>query len=319
METYVNDVGRPAQSECSFCADINHTKFTLLVDIYIRHGPEAQSVFVTFACSFLVKVMVLTAIQCITKLFGSQLLQPKFAAYLAREQRLEIRNQVEKVANLLGSPEVAIDDRHGPKLYSRFLKGLLATPLANADVPSPVIAGGNQPQRRSARKEKGEAGNTPDSEKSLEISLSNGFNGNFTLSPNTFQSPSADASLDVFAPLTGAHSALVSQAHYASANRVPNTIDHSTMSNNDWFSTPLPFDSELVQSMQSVQDIFGENISLPGKYHIIFLNSAHNLTRPMGIGFNWMNSFQTNNDDIYMHYSDPSVNVFDYNLKTPPP
>ena len=57
METYVNDIGRPAQRKCSFCAPINLTKLILLVDIYLRHGPEAQSVFVTFACSFLVKVI----------------------------------------------------------------------------------------------------------------------------------------------------------------------------------------------------------------------------------------------------------------------
>ena len=206
----------------------------------------------------------LASIQRFTKLFGSQLLQPKFAAYLAREQRLEIRSQVEKVANLLGSPDVAVDDRHGPKLYSRFLNGLLATPLANVDVPSPVIPGRNQPQQRSARKQRSEAENTPDSERSPDVGSSNGFNGNFASSPTTFQSLPADASLDVFAPVTGAYSALVSQAHYASANRVSNTADHPIMNTSDWFPTPLPFDNELVQSMQSVQDIFGDDISLPG-------------------------------------------------------
>lgn len=39
----------------------------------------------------------------------------------------------------------------------------------------------------------------------------------------------------------------------------------------------------------------------------------------MDTGFNWMNSFQSNSDDIYMQYSDPGADVFDYNLKTPPP
>lgn len=244
--------------------------FVFLVGIYLRHGPEAQSVFVTFACSFLVKVMVihLANIRCLTKSFGSQLLQPKFAAYLTRGKRLEIRSQVEKVANLLGSPEVAIDDRHGPKLYSRFLKGLLATPLASVDVPTPVIPSKSLPQRRSARKQKFEAGHTADAGQSPEIGSSNG--SDFASPPTTFQSPSADASLDVFAPMTGAYPALVSQAHYASTSRAPDTVDPATMNNSDWFPTPLPFDSELVQSMQSVQDIFGQDISLPGKYLVIF-------------------------------------------------
>ncbi|OSX58940.1 hypothetical protein POSPLADRAFT_1049102 [Postia placenta MAD-698-R-SB12] len=81
--------------------------------IYLRHGPEAQCVFVTFASAFLVK-----------------LLQPKYAQHLSRERRVEIRDLVQRVIDLLSSPEVAIDDRHGPKLYSRFLQGLLATPMA---------------------------------------------------------------------------------------------------------------------------------------------------------------------------------------------
>jgi hypothetical protein len=34
---------------------------------------------------------------------------------------------VQRVTEALGSPEIAIDDHHGPKLYSRFLQGLLDT------------------------------------------------------------------------------------------------------------------------------------------------------------------------------------------------
>jgi len=107
VDVFVHDVGRPSQR------------------IFIRHGPEAQSVFVTFAATFLVK-----------------LLQPKFAAYLTHDQRLQIREKVQNVINLLGSPDVAIDSRHGPKLYSRFLESLLATPMARVeksnDVPRPA-------------------------------------------------------------------------------------------------------------------------------------------------------------------------------------
>ncbi|KAG6857220.1 hypothetical protein H0H87_007639 [Tephrocybe sp. NHM501043] len=88
--------------------------------IFFRHGPEAQSVFITFASAFLVK-----------------LLQPKFASYLTTQKRLEIRQVVQKVVDLLSSPEIAIDDRHGPGLYSRFLKGLLAAPMAQVDPTSP--------------------------------------------------------------------------------------------------------------------------------------------------------------------------------------
>ncbi|KIP11212.1 hypothetical protein PHLGIDRAFT_159580 [Phlebiopsis gigantea 11061_1 CR5-6] len=76
--------------------------------VFLRHGPEAQSVFATFACAFLIKLM-----------------QPRYAGYLDQQQRDEIRQKVQRMINLLGSPEVAIDDHHSPKLYSRFLQGLL--------------------------------------------------------------------------------------------------------------------------------------------------------------------------------------------------
>ncbi|TRM64801.1 hypothetical protein BD626DRAFT_400336 [Schizophyllum amplum] len=87
--------------------------------IYLRHGPEAQKVFVTFAASFLVK-----------------LLQPKFASYLSYERRLEIRQLVKSVIDFLASPDIAVDEQHGPKLHSRFLKGLLASPLAQVFPPT---------------------------------------------------------------------------------------------------------------------------------------------------------------------------------------
>ncbi|KAJ7494661.1 hypothetical protein B0H11DRAFT_2156005 [Mycena galericulata] len=106
----VEDVGRPDQR------------------IYLRHGPIAQSVFVTFAASMLVK-----------------LLQPKFASYLTADKRQEIRGLVKKVIDLLGSPDVSIDDKHGPNLYARFLKGLLAAPLVKAGQRRPVRSGSGQP------------------------------------------------------------------------------------------------------------------------------------------------------------------------------
>ena len=54
-----------------------------------------------------------------------QLLQPRYADYINQTQRDEIREKVQRIIDLLGSPEVAIDDHHSPKLYSRFLQGLL--------------------------------------------------------------------------------------------------------------------------------------------------------------------------------------------------
>lgn len=197
-----------------------------------------------------------------------KLLQPKFAEYLSREKRLEIRSQIEKVADLLGSPEVAIDDRHGPKLYSRFLKGLLATPIASVDAFSPtgVTSTKSLPQRRSTRKQKSGSGLTPDSERSFELSPTNGTNLTSPISPSAL-SPPPEAAFDVFAPMTGYYPPVTSQTQYASrASASPSVGDPTSMNTSDWFPTPLPFDSELVQSMQSVQEMWSQDVSMPGEF-----------------------------------------------------
>ncbi|KAJ3971250.1 hypothetical protein EV361DRAFT_912156 [Lentinula raphanica] len=112
VQTMVEDIGRPEQR------------------IFIRHGPEAQSVFVAFAAAFLVK-----------------LLQPKFAAYIDATKRAAIRSRVQSVIDFFSLPEIAIDNRHGPKLYARFLKSLLASPM----VAEPNSPGYNKHRRRSNR------------------------------------------------------------------------------------------------------------------------------------------------------------------------
>ncbi|EPQ52642.1 hypothetical protein GLOTRDRAFT_79762 [Gloeophyllum trabeum ATCC 11539] len=202
----VDDVGVPAQR------------------IYLRHGPEAQSVFVTFASSFLVK-----------------LLQPKFASYLTRDQRVEIRRLVQKVIDLLGSPEVSIDDRHGPKLYSRFLKGLLATPIAQVDQNTDLK------RHRSARSQRAHDGSGSseniepvyDTSQSTHTSPGSGY----SMSPQ----PSSEAlSFNQFAPAANGVDPFVS--------RPANGTDASMLGMNftDMFQPPLPGDEELMQSMQSL-------------------------------------------------------------------
>lgn len=81
-----------------------------------RHGPEAQSIFVTFASAFLIK-----------------LLQPRFVSHLSPETRAEIKGLVQKVVELLSSKDIAIDERHGPGLYARFLRNLLQSPILRQD------------------------------------------------------------------------------------------------------------------------------------------------------------------------------------------
>ncbi|KAJ7650362.1 hypothetical protein FB45DRAFT_16338 [Roridomyces roridus] len=155
----VEDIGRPDQL------------------IYLRHGPIAQSVFVTFAASMLIKF-----------------LQPKFASYLTTDKRQEIRGLVKKVIDLLSSPDVSLDDKHGPNLYARFLKGLLSAPLAKAP-------------RRPGRTNSGQPmdGNesTPSNHTSPDTSSHHSFSPAATTAALSFDrfAPPLQAGVDPFMPL----------------------------------------------------------------------------------------------------------------------
>jgi hypothetical protein len=54
-----------------------------------------------------------------------QLLRPDFSNLLSKQQEGEIFTLIGKLIQTLSSPEIAIDDRHTPRLYARFLAGLL--------------------------------------------------------------------------------------------------------------------------------------------------------------------------------------------------
>jgi len=71
-------------------------------------------VFTGFAAAFLLKI-----------------LRPKFSFMMREDREQEIVQLVQRLINLLSSEEVAIDDRHTPKLYSRFLADVLAKHKAN--------------------------------------------------------------------------------------------------------------------------------------------------------------------------------------------
>ncbi|KAJ7486494.1 hypothetical protein FB451DRAFT_1337421 [Mycena latifolia] len=54
------------------------------------------------------------------------LLRPEFSHLMAKEQENEVFDLIGRLIQTLSSPEIAIDDRHTPKLYARFLAGLLS-------------------------------------------------------------------------------------------------------------------------------------------------------------------------------------------------
>ena len=54
------------------------------------------------------------------------MLRPEFVNFISRDQTNQIYTLIGKLIQVLASSEVSIDDRHTPKLYARFLAGLLA-------------------------------------------------------------------------------------------------------------------------------------------------------------------------------------------------
>ena len=59
-------------------------------------------------------------------IFTPQLLRPECSRFISPGLEAEIYQVIERLINTIGSPQVAIDERHTPMLYSRFLARLLA-------------------------------------------------------------------------------------------------------------------------------------------------------------------------------------------------
>ena len=141
---------------------------------------------------------------------------------------------MQKTADLLGSPEVAIDDRHGPKLYARFLEGLLSTPAASLDRP--------MSDKRKAKSV------SPIATNKLELSPLK------SLSQPSSARPSAEPEEHPVGP-TMYTQHLTTDPHQM-----------QDLENSSFMIQPLPFE-ELLQSMQSVTEspTWGDFGAMPGK------------------------------------------------------
>jgi len=82
---------------------------TLCPSGYMRFSPDGHFVFSSFASAFLLKLM-----------------RPQFKQLITPDQETEIFDLIGRLITTLSSAEIAIDDRHTPKLHARFLAGLLA-------------------------------------------------------------------------------------------------------------------------------------------------------------------------------------------------
>ena len=76
---------------------------------YMRYSPDGHFVVASFASAFLLK-----------------LLRPELVNLLGREGENEIFDLIGRLIQTLSGNPIAIDDRHAPKLYARFLAGLLS-------------------------------------------------------------------------------------------------------------------------------------------------------------------------------------------------
>ncbi|THH27370.1 hypothetical protein EUX98_g6816 [Antrodiella citrinella] len=200
--------------------------------IYVRHGPDAQSVFVTFASTFLIK-----------------LLQPKYTAFLTRDQRIEIRELIGRLIDVM--EDIAVDERHCPMLYAKFLAGLLATPMASVDYKSP----------KKVFKAKSASPTTKRAELH-NITLP----GRGTASNPASARPSASPppfSIDENGQVVAVD---VNQQLPPISNELPAGFTN--------YFTPLPLEPEFLQSMQSLTD------SASGWTHDSVLHGFHWMQAP---------------------------------------
>lgn len=248
---------------------------------YWRHGPDAQSVFVTFASAFLVK-----------------LLQPKFATYLTHQMRVEIRSLVQKVIDLLSAPDIAVDDRHGPKLYAKFLKNLLAKPLARID-PAPGSAENATPPRARSKPVKtpsgGEYSTPPTSAGSharFPSASGSVFHAPSPATSGSLSPPPAESLTDFnnFRPVGGIDP-------YAPDAPIMNAYDMGAgggdyAMGSDFFQPALPFDQDIIRSFTDLADPSGwQDISMPAGFN--FMTQFHH---NLGI------DLQSLSNDMQMNY-----------------
>ncbi|KIY72394.1 hypothetical protein CYLTODRAFT_388770, partial [Cylindrobasidium torrendii FP15055 ss-10] len=76
--------------------------------IYLRHSPDLIFERVLITCTFLV-----------------QLLQPEYHVYVSQPERTHVIALIQAVADLLTSPEIAIDDAHTPRVHGAYIRRML--------------------------------------------------------------------------------------------------------------------------------------------------------------------------------------------------
>lgn len=193
------------------------------------------------------------------------MLHPKYIPFFTSEQRKESYNLIQKVIDALGSPEIAVDDRHGPKLYSTLLTGLLAT--VKLDAPYPGKRGASH-TRKASRNSSSIASSSP-SRSSLSPIMQTAVHLNNSqvsqLQVDDGQNSSGDG-------------------------ESPSSMKGLNVQ--EFFAPPLPFDGELLHSMQNLTNSREwEGMALPGAHHSFRIRVMPHIDRAYP-GWNWMGGLQ---------------------------
>lgn len=144
---------------------------------------------------------------------------------------------------MLSSPDIAIDNSHGPKLYAKFLKRLLASPMTRTESQSPATSTSGLPRSRSNRKPKSMTSPTLSDGATL---ASPPAQLRSSLSPP----PNGDAlSFENFAPLRGAVDPF---AHGTQVGT--NTQNAMGLEMSDLFNPPLSIDTQIMENLQTLGD-----------------------------------------------------------------
>ena len=164
---------------------------------------------------------------------------------------------IQKVIDALG--EVAIDDKHGPKLYSRLLKGLLAT--VKLDAPYPGRRAPSHTRKPSSR-------------------------NSSLLSPGA--SPPSTSSTSPTRPTVTHLNISQIQADDGRSSPGDGSSGGSPSSMQglhvqEFFAPPLPFDGELLHSMQDLTSSREwEGMALPGAHRPSTVVAFRRLIVPIG-------------------------------------
>jgi len=225
-----------------------------------------------------------------------QLLQPKYAHRFSAERRKEIRTLVQEAVDLLGSAEVAIDEKHAPSLYSRFLAGLLATMTADPPGSGNGIGVSAKASKRPNLKARvkikedpalaafqaHEAGSSPTSSSNLGTSLTLGIFGSQSTGSTQAYSGSATSptstrhSESPSPPLNSPSQGLLNIGQQHPYRNAPSSLTVSTsplvegngepsISTAELYHTPMLIDQDLLQSMQFMANPVWQDTTVPGE------------------------------------------------------